>query len=159
MLQNNIWRNIRSARHLQFCRHACPLTHHQQSSNISTSAPLFHILKNSLARLRVVDNSAIGKQAMLEGKPPKVIEVYNQNKIGRLGDMVKVTIKGEMRKGYLVGLTQKQVPMVPRFDTNNVVLADEDGNPIGTRVLVPIPNALRKNPKLSKVIALATRFV
>lgn len=33
-----------------------------------------------LTRLRVVDNSEIGKQAMAEGKPPKVICVYNKKR-------------------------------------------------------------------------------
>lgn len=33
-----------------------------------------------LTRLRVVDNSEIGKRAMAEGKPPKVICVYNKKR-------------------------------------------------------------------------------
>lgn len=33
-----------------------------------------------LSRLRVVDNSEIGKQAMAEGKPPKIICVYNKKR-------------------------------------------------------------------------------
>lgn len=33
-----------------------------------------------LTRLRVVDNSEIGKRAMAEGKPPKVICVYNKQR-------------------------------------------------------------------------------
>jgi len=38
-----------------------------------------------LSRLRVVDNSTIGKEAMLEGRPPKVIQVYNKTGVGYLG--------------------------------------------------------------------------
>lgn len=38
-----------------------------------------------LTRLRVVDNSAIGKEAMLEGKPPKCIHVYNKTGVGTIG--------------------------------------------------------------------------
>lgn len=38
-----------------------------------------------LTRLRVVDNSAIGKEAMLEGRPPKCIHVYNKTGIGTIG--------------------------------------------------------------------------
>jgi hypothetical protein len=37
-----------------------------------------HLMK--LTRCRVVDNSPIGKQAMAEGKPPKIIHIYNMNK-------------------------------------------------------------------------------
>lgn len=43
-----------------------------------------------LARLRVVDNSEIGKKAMMEGKPPKIIHVYNKKRVGYLGDKVLV---------------------------------------------------------------------
>lgn len=38
-----------------------------------------------LTRLRVVDNSDIGKRAMLEGKPPKCIHIYNKKGIGFIG--------------------------------------------------------------------------
>lgn len=38
-----------------------------------------------LARLRVVDNSEIGKSAMAEGKPPKCIHVYNKVGVGKIG--------------------------------------------------------------------------
>jgi len=38
-----------------------------------------------LTRLRVVDNSPIGKQAMMEGKPPKCIHVYNKTGVGTIG--------------------------------------------------------------------------
>ena len=39
-------------------------------------------------RLRCVDNSEIGKQAMLEGKPPKCIHVYNKRGIGFIGNLL-----------------------------------------------------------------------
>jgi len=35
--------------------------------------------------MRVVDNSEIGKQAMAEGKPPKIFHVYNKTAIGTIG--------------------------------------------------------------------------
>jgi large subunit ribosomal protein L14 len=38
-----------------------------------------------LTRLRVVDNSPIGKQAMMEGRPPKCIHVYNKTGVGTIG--------------------------------------------------------------------------
>lgn len=38
-----------------------------------------------LTKLRVVDNSEIGKRAMAEGKPPKVVHVYNKTGIGKIG--------------------------------------------------------------------------
>jgi large subunit ribosomal protein L14 len=115
-----------------------------------------------LTRLRVVDNSALGKQAMLEGKPPKVIGVYWKapQRHGVLGDKVMMAIKGQKKRGYLVGLVARQKTMVPKFDSNNVVLIDDNGNPMGTRVLAPIPNRLRgMGPHFNKILALATKLV
>lgn len=70
---------------------------------------------------------------MGEGKPPKIIHVYNKQAVGKIGDKVLVAIKGQKKKGILVGLKQKQKPKVPKFDTNNVVLIDDNGTPLGTR--------------------------
>lgn len=39
-----------------------------------------------LTRVRCVDNSAIGKQAMAEGKPPKIIHVYNKRARASIGE-------------------------------------------------------------------------
>ncbi|XP_012538084.1 39S ribosomal protein L14, mitochondrial-like [Monomorium pharaonis] len=136
------------------------------SRNISTSTPVNHIIK--LSRLRVVDNSEIGKLAMMEGKPPRCIHVYNKVGVGYIGDRILVAIKGEKKKGILVGLKQKQAPKVPRFDSNNLVLIDDNGTPLGTRIHVPIPHILRtkmkgkthtKGADYTKLIAIASRFV
>ncbi|XP_072929673.1 large ribosomal subunit protein uL14m [Epargyreus clarus] len=121
-----------------------------------------------LTRLRVVDNSEIGKRAMAEGKPPKVICVYNKQRVGYIGDRVMVAIKGQKKKGILVGLKQKQNVKVPKFDSNNVVLIDDNGTPLGTRIHVPIPTILRtilkerthsKGADYTKLLGIATRFV
>lgn len=50
---------------------------------LHTTASCEHLMK--LTRCRVVDNSAIGKLAMAEGKPPKIIHVYNKKGIGTIG--------------------------------------------------------------------------
>ncbi|XP_059471648.1 large ribosomal subunit protein uL14m [Neocloeon triangulifer] len=121
-----------------------------------------------LSRLRVVDNSEIGKQAMAEGKPPKIFHVYNKTGTGTIGDKVMVAIKGQKKKGIIVGCRQTQKAMVPRFDSNNVVLIDDNGSPLGTRIHVPVPNLLRtilrkktvaKGADYTKVLAIASRFV
>ncbi|KAH9496159.1 39S ribosomal protein L14, mitochondrial [Bulinus truncatus] len=126
--------------------------------NFSTSQKLNEIRK--LARMRIVDNSAIGKAAAQIGKPPRVIHVYNRRQVGYLGDKVLVTVKGEMKRAYIVGLRQKQLPNVPRMDTNNIVLVDDKGDPLGTRIMVPIPSSLRgKGGDMTKILSLATRFV
>lgn len=136
------------------------------SSGFHTTAVCNEIRK--MARLRVVDNCDIGKKAMAEGKPPRVIHVYNKKAVAYTGDMVLLAIKGEKKKGILVGCRQQQKPKVPRFDTNNVVLIDDNGTPLGTRIQVPIPNILRtimkdkthsKGADYTKLLAIATRFV
>ncbi|XP_055695738.1 39S ribosomal protein L14, mitochondrial [Lutzomyia longipalpis] len=140
---------------------------------INTTASHFHTSPvcneiRKLARLRVVDNSEIGKAAMMEGKPPRCIHVYNKRQVGLIGDKVLVAIKGQMKKGVLVGLKQKQKMKVPKFDSNNIVLIDDNGTPLGTRIHVPIPTILRtilkerthnKGTDYTKVLAIATRFV
>lgn len=136
------------------------------TNGLHTTAVCNEIRK--LARLRVVDNCEIGKRAMAEGKPPRVIHVYNKSGVGYVGAKVMVAIKGEKKKGILVGCKQMQRPKIPRFDTNNIVLIDDNGSPLGTRIHVPIPNILRtimkekthsKGADYTKLLAIATRFV
>ncbi|CAG9822979.1 unnamed protein product [Phaedon cochleariae] len=136
------------------------------SHNFHSSSQCFEIQK--LTRLRVVDNSEIGKQAMAEGKPPRCIHVYNKTGVGRIGDKVLVAIKGEKKKGILVGLKQNQKTKVPKFDSNNIVLIDDNGSPLGTRIHVPIPTILRtilkektqaKGADYTKLLGIASRFV
>merc|ERR1711993_166645 len=90
-------------------------------------------------KVRVVDNSKIGMEAMSLGRPPKVIQVYTKRHLrgpngpyGILGDKVKVAIMGEMRLGIIVGMKCKQPHGIPVYDTNNIVLISEDGSPLGT---------------------------
>lgn len=121
-----------------------------------------------LARLRVVDNSEIGKRAMAEGKPPRCIHVYNKKGIGMIGDKVLVAIKGEKKRGILVGLKARQKTKIPKYDSNNLVLIDDDGTPLGTRIHVPIPTILRtilkektqsKGADYTKLLAIASRYM
>ena len=110
--------------------------------------------------MRVVDNSAIGKAAKILGRPPRVIHVYTKTGIGKVGDKVLLAIKGQKKRGYVVGCRQKQQPMVPRFDSNNVVLIEDNGTPTGTRITVPIPSVLRgKDGDFTKILAISSKFV
>ncbi len=45
-----------------------------------------------------------------------------------LGDKVLVAIKGQKKKAVIVGVKQKQRPLVPKFDSNNIVLIEDNGN-------------------------------
>ncbi|XP_071792108.1 large ribosomal subunit protein uL14m-like [Asterias amurensis] len=125
------------------------------ASHFSTSNPVSSIIL--LSRLRVVDNSALGASAV--HKPPRCIMVYNKQRIGTTGDKILVAIKGQKKKALIVGVKQVGPRMTPRFDSNNIVLLEESGNPTGTRIKVPIPSHLRSRKDLSKVFAIATTFV
>uniref|UniRef100_A0A5S6QSI5 Large ribosomal subunit protein uL14m n=1 Tax=Trichuris muris TaxID=70415 RepID=A0A5S6QSI5_TRIMR len=138
------------------------------SCSIRTSAPLDWI--HLKTRFRAVDNSTTAKQAMLAGKPPYCLTVYRAGRLGqkarrgRLGDKVLVAVKGEMRRAYIVGwkMHHKQIVHgVPRSDSNNIVLLNADGNPAGSKVLVPIPACLAatNDPTLKKIVEMADKLV
>jgi len=42
-------------------------------------------LLQKMTRVRCVDNCSIGKEAMAEGKPPKIIHVYNKTGKATIG--------------------------------------------------------------------------
>ncbi|KAK3591596.1 hypothetical protein CHS0354_013778 [Potamilus streckersoni] len=124
----------------------------------STSPSLNQIIK--LSRMKVVDNSMLGRRAELASKPARVIHIYNKKGIGYLGDKVLVAIMGEKKRAYIVGLRQTQKENVPRFDSNNIVLVEDNGTPTGTRIRVPIPSCLRnKEGDFTKILSIATKFV
>ncbi|KYN09332.1 39S ribosomal protein L14, mitochondrial [Trachymyrmex cornetzi] len=91
----------------------------------------------------------------MEDRPPRCIHVYNKQGIGYI-----------VEKGY-IGLKQQQVSKVSKFDSNNLVLVDDNGIPLGTRIQVPIPRILRmkmketrsKGTDYTKLIAITSRFV
>lgn len=126
--------------------------------SVRTTSMLEQVIK--LTRFRVVDNSTIGRAAELAGKPAYCIHVYKKSGVGRLGDKVLVAIQGQKKRAYIVGLKQKQAPMVPRYDSNNIVLVEDNGTPTGTRIRAPVPSCLRgAKGDFSKILACATKFV
>ncbi|XP_073194593.1 large ribosomal subunit protein uL14m isoform X2 [Lepidochelys kempii] len=111
-----------------------------------------------LTRVRVVDNSALGNTPY--HRPPKCIHVYNKTGVGKVGDKILLAIKGEKKKALIVGHRMPGPCMMPRFDSNNVVLIEDNGNPTGTRIKTPIPLILRKREgEFSKVLAIAQHLV
>uniref|UniRef100_A0A3Q0RSD6 Large ribosomal subunit protein uL14m n=1 Tax=Amphilophus citrinellus TaxID=61819 RepID=A0A3Q0RSD6_AMPCI len=111
-----------------------------------------------MTRVRVVDNSSLGNTPY--HRPPRVIHVYTKNGVGKVGDRVLLAIKGQKKKAFIVGHKMPGERMTPRFDSNNVVLIEDNGNPTGTRIKVPIPTHLRKlEGDYSKVLAIANSFV
>lgn len=117
-----------------------------------------HLQKRST--VRVVDNSALGGQAMADGSKVRIIHVYTKTGFGYVGDKVLLSIKGQLKRALIVGCAQQQRFMQPRFDTNNVVLIEDSGVPSGTRIKTPIPSHLRtKEGDFVKLMSLAKTFV
>lgn len=113
-----------------------------------------------MSRVKVVDNSILGRRTVLSGKRPRIIQVYNKPGIGHIGDKVLLAIMGEKKKAYIVGCAQTQKANIPRFDTNNVVLVEESGTPTATRIRVPIPSCLRgQEGDFTKILSIATKYV
>lgn len=115
-----------------------------------------------LTQMNVVDNSKLGREVKEAGKKVKIIRIYNKSRHqrGGLGDRVLVTILGQMKKGIVVGCRQNQEAFVPKFDSNNLVLLDDNNVPLGTRITAPLPNCLRKHgAKTARMMAIATKFV
>ncbi|XP_029962637.1 large ribosomal subunit protein uL14m [Salarias fasciatus] len=111
-----------------------------------------------MTRVRIVDNSALGNTPY--HRPPRVIHVYTKNGVGKVGDKVLLAIKGQKKKALIVGHKMPGDRMTARFDSNNVVLIEDNGNPTGTRIKVPIPTHLRKmEGDYSKLLAIANTFV
>ncbi|XP_077585549.1 large ribosomal subunit protein uL14m isoform X1 [Stigmatopora nigra] len=112
-----------------------------------------------MTRVRVVDNSSLGNTPY--HRPPRVIHVYTKNGIGKVGDKVLLAIKGQKKPALIVGHKMPGARMQARFDSNNVVLIEDNGNPTGTRIKVPIPTHLREKieGEYSKVLAIASSFV
>ncbi|XP_033469090.1 large ribosomal subunit protein uL14m [Epinephelus lanceolatus] len=127
---------------------------HQRTFSVSAVAAAIQ----KMTRVRVVDNSSLGNTPY--HRPPRVIHVYNKTGVGKVGDKVLLAIKGQKKKALIIGHKMPGQRMNPRFDSNNVVLIEENGNPTGTRIRVPIPTQLRKvEGDYSKVLAIASSFV
>lgn len=106
-------------------------------------------------RLRVVDNSIPTTTSAQDA--PYCIHVYGKKKVARLGDTIKLTYKGKLYKAVVVSNSDGKYV---RFDNrNNVVVVDDNMSPLGTRVKAPLPSELKGYPGLSKVLAIASKFV
>uniref|UniRef100_A0A914H2Z8 Large ribosomal subunit protein uL14 n=1 Tax=Globodera rostochiensis TaxID=31243 RepID=A0A914H2Z8_GLORO len=140
-----------------------------EMSRHRTRPPQYGMTRRS--RVLCVDNSEIAKEANMSGKLAYIIWVYKDGYRKRhmpkaeLGDRVLVAIRGEMKRAVVVGCKQHYFIRkhgMPATDTNNVVLLNNEGNPLGNRVLAPVPAYFmryRKELHASKVSALVKKFI
>jgi large subunit ribosomal protein L14 len=115
--------------------------------------------------LKVADNSG--------AKRVQCIKVLggSRKKIGTVGDTIVVAVKeclprkkikkGDVKRAIIVR-TKKTISRkdgsTVSFDSNAVVLVNEQGLPIGTRVLGPVTKELRKK-NMIRIISLASNVV
>jgi large subunit ribosomal protein L14 len=91
----------------------------------------------------------------------------SKRKYATIGDIIVVSVKealpnakvkkGDVKKGVIVR-TRKEIRRKDgtyiRFDENSVVLIDQAGEPLGTRIFGPVARELRAR-KFMKIISLA----
>lgn len=95
---------------------------------------------------------------------------YTRQNAG-VGDRVLISVKkslpgseiksGDMSKAVVVRTrksTRRRDGSYVRFDTNAVVLIDDDGNPKGTRIFGPVARELREK-NFMKIVSLATEVI
>lgn len=117
------------------------------------------------SKLEVADNS--GAKIVMCIKPIKASWVDQ----AAIGDVMVVSVKsadpkgkvkkGDVKKAVLIR-TKKQITRfdgsVIKFDKNSVVLINDQGDPIGTRIFGPVARELRRKNFL-KIISLAEEVI
>lgn len=91
----------------------------------------------------------------------------SKRRYARIGDVIKVTVKeaiprGKVKKGDVLSAVvvrtrkgvRRQDGSLIRFDNNAVVLLNNQGQPIGTRIFGPVTRELRSGNYM-KIISLA----
>lgn len=123
------------------------------------------------SRLKVADNSGaqiVGCIRVLRGSTAR--GKYTRRTAG-VGDVIVCSVKksapgADIKKGEIVRcvVVRTAYPIrrndgsYVRFDSNAVVLIDEDGNPRGTRIFGAVARELREKNYM-KIVSLATEVV
>lgn len=94
----------------------------------------------------------------------------SKRRVAHLGDIIRASVKkalpgsdvkkGDVVKGVVVRTkvaTRREDGSYVRFDSNALILLDNDNNPRGTRVFGAVPRELRV--KFNKVLSLAAEVV
>lgn len=111
-----------------------------------------------LTTLKLVDNSENARKAKRLDQP-YCIKLPKNNKVGKFGDIIKIAHLGKVHNALLIS-NRRMSKRLPRYDHNHIILLNEKREPVGTRILGPVPSAIRrKEGQFSKVIAMATRFI
>lgn len=117
--------------------------------------------------IRIIDNSGV--------KLTKCIQIYKK-KVAQIGDTILVSVrqvqkkhvstrstinKGELFKAFVIRTKSKKRNLTNTynsFDENSAILINTQGQPVGTRILGPVPLFLRNHKKF-KIMSLGSIFV
>lgn len=91
---------------------------------------------------------------------PYCIKLPKNRKWAGFGDIIRIAHRGKTHMAMIVTHRQTSVDL-PRYDSSYIIMLNEKLEPAGTRILIPLPTAIRqkKDKKFSKVIAIASRFI
>lgn len=111
-----------------------------------------------LTKVKLVDNSENAKKVKKLDQP-YCIKLPRNSKVAGFGEIITIAHLGKVHKALIVS-NRMPSKRFPRYDTHNVILLNEKLEPVGTRIMGPVPSVLRKRDRdLSKVIAIATKFI
>ena len=108
-------------------------------------------------RLKLVDNSYNARKVTKYDRPYCIHTPGNR--AAGFGDIIKIAHRGQVHNALIVS-NRMPSKVLPRFDSHNIILLNDKLEPVGTRIVAPVPSQLRSRTRtLSKVIAIATRFI
>ena len=111
-----------------------------------------------LTRLTIVDNSENAKKVTRLDRP-YCIKLPKNSKVAGFGEIITIAHLGAVHKALIVS-NRMPSKRFPRYDTHNIILLNDKLEPVGTRIMGPIPSVIRKRDReLSKVIAIASKFI
>ncbi|CAI8052293.1 39S ribosomal protein L14, mitochondrial [Geodia barretti] len=111
-----------------------------------------------LTRLTIVDNSENAKKVTRLDRPYCIKLPKNSREAG-FGEVITIAHLGKVHKALVVS-NRRPSKKLPRYDTHNIILLNDKLEPVGTRIMGPVPSVIRKRSRqLSKVIAIATKFI
>ena len=103
--------------------------------------------------LKVFDNSG--------AKTVRCIKVLGgfKKKYASLGDTIVVSVQTLRNKSKKTSKVKKKDGSTIIFNENSVALMNKQGNPIGTRIIGPLPKLLLKKKKIQKFLSISTGLI
>lgn len=125
--------------------------------------PLILFMIKIQTKLKVIDNTSVKKALCIKtykGKTAKIGDkiLISVKKIKLKKNKNNTIIKGDLFKAFIVQTKYKNKNFINNyinFDQNSLILLNNQGDPLGTRLLSPIPIKFRQQ-KHFKIISIAS---